>query len=143
LVEIGGLGWACRADVFAWCNFLASVGGLYRMQIYRVDIPSFTSNCSGCFYFRFNHHFDYHFFNNILLITKAMKKKQVFSTTYQCYRRDFEKDNVSGEWEKCASSFEFGDNATQSMLTDGSGYYIDDPENHLQYFVDMKQSLTN
>jgi hypothetical protein len=26
------------------------------------------------------------------------------------------------------------------MLIDGSGYYIDDPDNGLQYFVDMKQS---
>jgi hypothetical protein len=66
-------------------------------------------------------------------------QSKVFSTSYQCYRRNFEKDNVLGEWEKCASSFEFGDNATKSMLIDGSGYYIDDPENRIQYFVDMKQ----
>jgi hypothetical protein len=70
-------------------------------------------------------------------------QSKVFTTTYQCYRREDEKDKVSGEWEKCASSFEFGENATQSMLTDGSGYYIDDPDNRLQYFVDMKQSLNN
>jgi hypothetical protein len=36
-------------------------------------------------------------------------------------------------------SIKYGDNATQSMLIDGSGYYIDDPDNGMQYFVDMKQ----
>jgi hypothetical protein len=25
------------------------------------------------------------------------------------------------------------------MLPDGSGYYLDDSENHVQYFVDMKE----
>jgi hypothetical protein len=67
-------------------------------------------------------------------------QSKVFKTTFQCYRREFEKDKVSGEWEKCAPSFEFGENATQAMLIDGSGYYIDDPDNRLQYFVDIKQS---
>jgi hypothetical protein len=67
-------------------------------------------------------------------------QSKVFSTSYLCYCRAFEKGKTSGEWEKTASSFVFGENAMQSMLIDGSGYYIDDPDNHLQYFVDMKQS---
>jgi hypothetical protein len=31
LVAHCGLCWAYRADLFAWHNFLVSVGGLYRM----------------------------------------------------------------------------------------------------------------
>jgi hypothetical protein len=65
-------------------------------------------------------------------------KNHVTEIAFQCYKREFVKGVKSGEWEKTGSSFEFGDNATQSMLTDGSGYYIDDPDNKLQYFVDMK-----
>jgi hypothetical protein len=65
-------------------------------------------------------------------------KLHVKATLHPCYRRDFVKGELSGEWEKTKSSFEFGENAMQSMLIDGSGYYIDDPDNCLQYFVDMK-----
>jgi len=63
------------------------------------------------------------------------------TTTVQfpCYKREFIKGVKAGEWEKAGSAIEYGDNATTSMLTDGSGYYIDDPDNGLQYFVDMKQ----
>jgi hypothetical protein len=64
-------------------------------------------------------------------------QSKVFKTSFLCYRREFEKDKISGDWEKCVPSFEFGENATQAMLIDGSGYYIDDPDNRLQYFVDM------
>jgi hypothetical protein len=64
----------------------------------------------------------------------------VKTTSFQCYKREFVKGEKSGEWEKTKSSFEFGDNAMQSMLIDGSGYYIDDPDNGMQYFVDLKQS---
>ena len=55
-----------------------------------------------------------------------------------CYRRDLVKGKRYGEWEKVKPVFEVGVNATQSMLCDGSGYYIDDPDNEVQYFVDMK-----
>jgi hypothetical protein len=65
-------------------------------------------------------------------------QSKVFKTSFRCYRREFEKDKISGDWEICAPSFEFGENATQAMLIDGSGYYIDDPDNKLQYFVDLK-----
>ena len=70
------------------------------------------------------------FVENLKLHTKT--------TLHQCYRRDFVKDEISGKWEKIKPAFEFGENATQSMLIDGSGYYIDDPDNGFQYFVDMK-----
>jgi hypothetical protein len=63
----------------------------------------------------------------------------IVSTVHQCYKQDFVKGELSGKWEKTKSVFEFGHNATQSMLIDGSGYYIDDPDNRLLYFVDMKQ----
>jgi hypothetical protein len=62
----------------------------------------------------------------------------VKKTVFQCYKQEFVKGVKSGKWEKTGSSFEFGDNATQSMLPEGLGYYIDDPDNGLQYFVDMK-----
>ncbi|MDR0506866.1 MAG: hypothetical protein LBH32_08650 [Dysgonamonadaceae bacterium] len=65
-------------------------------------------------------------------------KLHVKTTSFQCYRRDFVKGKISGEWEKTRPAFEFGKNAMQSMLIDGSGYYIDDPDNKLQYFVDLK-----
>jgi hypothetical protein len=67
-------------------------------------------------------------------------KNHVKQTSFQCYKREFIEGEKSGKWEKTGSSFEFGDNATQSMLIDGSGYCINDPDNVLQYFVDMKHS---
>ncbi len=46
--------------------------------------------------------------------------------------------------EQDKTDYGIGDNATTAMLIDGSGYYINDPENNRQYFVDMKQvSETN
>jgi len=64
---------------------------------------------------------------------------RVFTTVFQCYRQDFVKGEKSGSWEKIKPIFEFGENALHSMLCDGSGFYIDDPENSFMYFVDMKQ----
>jgi hypothetical protein len=66
-------------------------------------------------------------------------KLHVKTTSFQCYRRDFVAGEISGEWKKTKPVFEFGEKAMQSMLIDGSGYYIDDPDNRLQYFVDLKQ----
>jgi hypothetical protein len=67
-------------------------------------------------------------------------KNHITATVFQCYKREFVKGEKAGKWEKNGSSFEFGDNATSEMLADGSGYYITDPDNGLQYFVDMKQA---
>ena len=64
---------------------------------------------------------------------------RVWTTVFQCYRQQFVRGKKSGNWEKVKPSFEIGENATYSMLIDGSGYYIDDPENGLVYFADMKQ----
>ena len=64
---------------------------------------------------------------------------RVFTTVFQCYRQEFVKGEKSGSWEKIKPIFEFGENALHSMLYDGSGYYIDDPENSFLYFVDMKK----
>lgn len=74
----------------------------------------------------------YGFIKNLYLHTKV--------TSFQCYKRVFIKGKKASEWEKAKSTIEFGENATYAMLIDGSGYYIDDPDNHLQYFVDYKQS---
>ncbi len=59
--------------------------------------------------------------------------------TFPCYKREFIQGVTAGEWEKTTLTIEYGDNAVTSMLIDGSGYYINDPDNGLQYFVDMKQ----
>jgi hypothetical protein len=68
---------------------------------------------------------------------------RVCNTVFQCYKRTFEKGVTAGEWEKTVSNFEVGENATQAMLADGRGYYINDPDNRLQYYVDMtKESET-
>jgi hypothetical protein len=40
----------------------------------------------------------------------------ITTVPYPCYKREFVKGEKSGQWEKCKSSFEVGDNATQSML---------------------------
>lgn len=68
-----------------------------------------------------------------------MEVKNITTTTFQCYKREFIKGEKPGEWEKTRPIIEYGDNATSAMLIDGSGYYIDDPDNGLQYFVDMNQ----
>jgi hypothetical protein len=68
-------------------------------------------------------------------------KLHVKTTLHPCYRRYSVKGEKPGEWEKTTPAFEFGENATQAMLIDGSGYYIDDPDNGFQYFVDMKSQV--
>jgi len=68
----------------------------------------------------------------------------VHNVCFQCYRREFVIGVKSGEWEKIKPAFVFGKKATQSMQIDGLGYFVDDPENSVQYYVDMKQeSETN
>jgi hypothetical protein len=74
-----------------------------------------------------------------LKATPANDKNNVLITPFQCYKREFIIGEKSGEWIKILPIIEYGDHATQSMLIDGSGYYIDDPDNDMQYFVDMKQ----
>jgi hypothetical protein len=69
---------------------------------------------------------------------KNSNDNHVKTTSFQCYKREFVKGEKAGKWEKTVPVIEFGENATQAMLIDGSGYYIDDPDNGLQYFVDMK-----
>ena len=66
-------------------------------------------------------------------------KSSVTTTIFQCYRREFIKGERAGKWEKVRPIIPFGENALTSMLYDGSGYYLHDPDNGLQYFVDMKQ----
>jgi len=63
----------------------------------------------------------------------------VCKTVFQCYKRTLFTGEKSGKWVKCKSTFEVGANAMSSMQTGGSGNFIDDPDNHIQYFIDMKQ----
>jgi hypothetical protein len=70
-------------------------------------------------------------------------KIYVYQTEFQCYKREFIIGEKSGEWEKTKPSFEFGANATLAMQAGGLGNFIDDPDNGLQYFVDMKQLNDN
>ena len=63
----------------------------------------------------------------------------IINTPFQCYRREFVKGVISGAWKKTKSVIEFGKNATSAKQIDDSGYFIDDTENGLQYYVDMKQ----
>ena len=65
----------------------------------------------------------------------------IWTTTFQCYKRKFVLGKKAGKWGKTKPIIEFGDNATQSMLTDDSGYYIDDPDNGMQYFVNYKEQI--
>lgn len=76
--------------------------------------------------------------DSLLALIKSMSD-HIMKTEYQCYRQEFVKGVKAGKWEKTRPVIEFGDKAMSSMLIDGSGYYIDDPENELLYFVDMKQ----
>ena len=66
-------------------------------------------------------------------------KNSVMTTVFQCYRRVFVKGERAGNWEKIRPIIPFGANALTSMLDDGSGYIVNDPDNGLQFFVDMKQ----
>jgi hypothetical protein len=73
----------------------------------------------------------------------ANDKNNVMVTPFQCYKRGFIIGEKSGEWIKILPVIEYGENATSSMLIDGSGYYIDDPDNGLQYFVNYHSSETD
>jgi hypothetical protein len=66
--------------------------------------------------------------------TKASNNVRI--TPFQCYRQE------AGKWIKILPIIEYGDNAMQSMLIDGSGYYLDDPDNNMLYFVDYEIKKT-
>jgi hypothetical protein len=83
---------------------------------------------------------------NMVEALKAVPAKDtnnVMITSFQCYRQEFVKGEKSGKWIKILPVIEYGDNATQSMLTDGSGYYLDDPDNNMLYFVDYEIKKRN
>jgi len=75
---------------------------------------------------------------------KTTNNQNTKTTIFQCYKREFAQGEKVGKWEKTKPMIEFGDSATYAMLIDGSGYYINDPDNNVQYFFNMKQlSETN
>jgi hypothetical protein len=63
----------------------------------------------------------------------------VMNTPFQCYRQEFIKGVKAGKWEKINPPFVVGENATQAMTITSSGYFIDDPDNSLRYFVDYER----
>jgi len=62
----------------------------------------------------------------------------IVKTIFQCYRRELIVGVRVGEWEKSKPVFEVGSNATHEALINGS-YYVNDPDNSLQYFVICNQ----
>jgi hypothetical protein len=64
-------------------------------------------------------------------------KRRILTTVFLCYKRKFVEGKMAGRWEATRPVIEFGENATEAMNMDGSGYLIDDPANGMQYFVDM------
>jgi hypothetical protein len=125
LIELEAKG--CHSVCFEYGN------GLFRVRIFRGKVEADT-----VIYERTVNVIDEPLrleeaINHIQDLKNCVKK-----TLFQCYKREFVKGEKAGEWEKTGSSFEYGDNAMSSMLTDGSGYSINDPDNGLQYFVDMK-----
>jgi hypothetical protein len=83
---------------------------------------------------------------NMVEALKAVPTKDtnnVMIMPFQCYRQEFVKGEKSGKWIKTIPIIEYGDNATQSMLIDGSGYYINDPDNNMLYFVETTVSIND
>jgi hypothetical protein len=75
---------------------------------------------------------------NMVEALKAVPTKDtnnVMIKSFQCYRQEGEK---AGKWVKILPIIEYGENAMQSMLIDGSGYYLNDPDNGMLYFVDYE-----
>ncbi|MDR1155115.1 MAG: hypothetical protein LBL04_10400 [Bacteroidales bacterium] len=82
---------------------------------------------------------------NMVEALKAVPVKDtnnVMITSFQCYKQEFVNGEKSGKWIKILPVIEYGDNATQSMLIDGSGYYLNDPDNNMLYFVDYEINKT-
>ena len=118
----------CHSVFFEYGN------GLFRVRIFKYE-----ANAERIIYE-----------NNINLTDEQTKLDELYNhienmknltctTVFQCYRQEFVKGKKAGDWEKIKPAFEVGANATSAMLIDGSGYYINDPDNNMQYFVDMKQ----
>jgi len=63
-------------------------------------------------------------------------KYYVTKTSFKCSKREFIKGEKVGEWQEIKPCFEFGKNATSEMVISGTGYFITDPDNNLQYYVD-------
>ena len=76
--------------------------------------------------------------NNLSKLIETLNDS-VMITVFQCYRREFVKGKQAGNWVKIRPIIPFGEKTFTSILDDGSGYYLNDPDNGLQYFVDMKQ----
>jgi hypothetical protein len=116
-------------------------GNLFQVRIYKgkqdlckspayqesIDLTGEESKLDGVF--------------NMVEALKSVPTKEVNNvmiTSSQCYRQEFVKGEKSGKWIKILPIIEYGDNATQSMLIDGSGYYLNDPDNGMLYFVDYE-----
>ena len=131
LIELEAKG--CHAVFFEYGN------GLFRVRIFRGE-----ASIENIVYEKAINPMRQQTELNVLANLVETLSNRVFVTVFQCYRRVFVKGEKSGNWEKTKPAFEFDDNSGFSMLMDGSGYYLDDTDRGLQYFVDMKQlSETN
>jgi len=108
--------------------------GLFRVRIYSGEYSIGKVVYEGAIYHEQEH-------AEMEKLSKMIEtlKYRVTTTVFQCYKRVFVRGEKSGEWVKIKPIFECGENAMSSMLCDGSGYFVDDPANGLQYFVDMKK----
>jgi hypothetical protein len=107
---------------------------LHKYPVYHefIDLPGEESKLDEVF--------------NTVEALKAVPTKDtnnVMITPFQCYRQEFVKGEKSGKWIKILPIIEYGENATQSMLIDGSGYYLSDPDNNMLYFVDYEIKKRN
>ncbi|MDR1181331.1 MAG: hypothetical protein LBL13_05085 [Bacteroidales bacterium] len=106
---------------------------VYKLSVYyaSIDLSGEEGKLDGVF--------------NMVEALKSVPTKDtnnVMITTLQCYRQEIVEGKKSGNWIKILPIIEYGRNATQSMLIDGSGYYLDDPDNGMLYFVDYEIKKT-
>ena len=111
----------------------------YSEGLFRVRIYSGEYSIGKIVYERSIYHEQEH--EEMEKLSKMIEtlKYRITTTVFQCYRRIFVIGEKSGDWVKIKPIFVCGENAMSSMLCDGSGYYVTDPDNDVEYFVDMKK----
>ena len=76
---------------------------------------------------------------NIVEALKAVPTRdtnKVEIVPFQCYKQEYVIGKDPDKWIKIPPVIEYADNAIRLTLIDGSGYYIDDRNSGVMYFVD-------